>query len=73
MAIAALAAQGHTAQLRTYLHGAIQAGIDPDKIQDVLVMMVVYSGFPSALMSLDEWRKVRQSYPSDTDEPKVGQ
>ena len=73
VAIAALAAQGHTAQLRTYLHGAVQAGIDSDKIQDLLVMMVVYSGFPSALMSLAEWRKVRESYPAETASQKVGQ
>jgi len=73
VAIAALAAQGHTTQLRTYLHGAVQAGIDSDKIQDLLVMMVVYSGFPSALMSLAEWRKVRESYPAETGSQKVGQ
>ena len=62
VAITALAAQGHTAQLRSYLHGAVQAGVDGDKIQDALAMMVVYSGFPAALMALDEWRKVRESH-----------
>ena len=53
---------GHVAQLRSYLHGALQAGIDPDKLQDTLVMIVVYAGFPTALMALDEWRKVRDSH-----------
>jgi 4-carboxymuconolactone decarboxylase len=62
VAISALATGGHVAQLRSYLHGALQAGIDPDKLQDTLVMIVVYAGFPTALMALDEWRKVRDSH-----------
>ena len=62
VAVSALAAGGNILQLRSYLHGAVQAGIDPDKLQDALVMMVVYAGFPGALMALEEWRKVRESH-----------
>jgi alkylhydroperoxidase/carboxymuconolactone decarboxylase family protein YurZ len=68
VAISALATGGHVAQLRSYLHGAQQAGIDPDKIQDALMMIVVYAGFPAALMALDEWRKVRDSHTEPTAE-----
>ena len=62
VAITALAANGHALQLRSYFHGALQAGIDPDKIQDALVMMVVYAGFPGTLTVLAEWRAVRESH-----------
>ena len=62
VALTALGARGQVMQLRSYLHGALQAGLDPDKIQDALVMLVVYSGFPNALNVLAEWRSVRSSY-----------
>ena len=62
VALTALGANGHVLQLRSYLHGALQAGVDPDKIQDALVMQVVYSGFPNALTVLAEWSSVRGSH-----------
>jgi 4-carboxymuconolactone decarboxylase len=62
VAIGALAAGGHTTQLRTYLHGALQAGIAEEKIQEVLMMMVVYAGFPPAVTAMDLWQSVRRSY-----------
>ena len=62
VALTALGTSGQTLQLRSYLHGALQAGMDPDKIQDALVMLVVYSGFPNALTVLAEWRAVRNSH-----------
>ena len=62
VAVTALGAKGQVMQLRSYLHGALQAGLDPDKIQDALVMLVVYSGFPDALNVLAEWRSVRTSH-----------
>src|SRR5579859_3925583 len=52
VAITALAATEHPAQLRNYLHGAFEAGISARKIREALVMMVVYAGFPTALTSL---------------------
>lgn len=62
VALTALGSTGQVMQLRSYLHGALQAGLDPDKIQDALVMLVVYSGFPNALTVLAEWRSVRDSH-----------
>jgi 4-carboxymuconolactone decarboxylase len=54
VAIAALAATGRSNQLRNYLHGALQDGIAPARIREVLRMMVVYAGFPLAIESLVE-------------------
>ena len=62
VALSALGANGNLLQLRSYLYGALQAGMDPDKIQDALVMLVVYSGFPNALTVLAEWHSVRNSH-----------
>jgi 4-carboxymuconolactone decarboxylase len=70
VAISALAATEHPAQLRNYLHGALQAGISARKIHEALLMMVVYAGFPTALTSLVVWKEVlgaarRQGVPVD--------
>ena len=62
VALTALGSTGQVMQLRSYLHGALQAGLDPDKIQDALVMLVVYTGFPNALTVLAEWRSVRSTH-----------
>jgi 4-carboxymuconolactone decarboxylase len=56
VAITALATQGATTQLRNYLHGALQDGIDPDRIREALVMLVVYVGFPTAIQALAVFR-----------------
>lgn len=61
IAIAALVATDHTAMLKNYLHGAIQSGIDPVKVQEAIVMMTVYGGFPAAIGGLMEWRDVIRS------------
>ena len=61
VAITALAATEHPAQLRNYLHGALDAGISARKIHEALVMLVVYIGFPAAIVSLSTWREVVES------------
>lgn len=58
VAITALASNKNGSQLRNYLHGAVQAGVDPQKIHEALVMLVVYCGFPVALQSLMVWKEV---------------
>jgi 4-carboxymuconolactone decarboxylase len=58
VAIGALVATEHPNQLRNYLHGALQNGIDPIKVHETIVMMCVYGGFPAALEGLMEWRDV---------------
>ena len=58
VAITALAATEHPAQLRNYLHGALEARVPTRKIHEALVMMVVYAGFPAALTGLAIWKEV---------------
>jgi alkylhydroperoxidase/carboxymuconolactone decarboxylase family protein YurZ len=58
VAITALAAGEHPAQLKNYLHGALQDGTPPEKIHEALLMLVVYCGFPTALTALSQWRSV---------------
>ena len=53
VAVIALAVQGHHAQLKNYLHGAIQDGISEAKLRQALTMLVVYAGFPVAIQALD--------------------
>jgi 4-carboxymuconolactone decarboxylase len=52
VAISALAALGHHAQLRNYIHGALQGGIPEPKIREALRMLTVYAGFPVAIGAL---------------------
>jgi 4-carboxymuconolactone decarboxylase len=61
VAIAALGATGHTDQLRNYLWGWLHEGLDPRKIQEALVMMGVYGGFPTMLTALVCWREVKDA------------
>lgn len=61
VAIVALGATGHTDQLRNYLWGALHEGMDPRRIQEALVMLGVYAGFPTMLTALVCWREVRDS------------
>lgn len=62
VAIVSLASCGQQSQLRNYLHGALQAGIAPQRIQESLKMLVVYVGFPVAIAALDTFREVRAKY-----------
>jgi 4-carboxymuconolactone decarboxylase len=62
VAITALAAQGATTQLRNYLHGALQDGMDPDRIREALVMLVVYVGFPTALGALGVFKEALEAH-----------
>ena len=62
VAITALAAQGNSAQLRNYLHGALQDGMPPGKIHEAMLMLVVYCGFPTALGALGVWKEVHTSH-----------
>jgi 4-carboxymuconolactone decarboxylase len=58
VAIASLASLGHLAQLRNYLHGALQDDIPEAKIHETLMMLCVYAGFPAALTALHNWKEV---------------
>jgi 4-carboxymuconolactone decarboxylase len=58
VAIVALAATNKPGQLKNYLHGALQDGMDPRRIHEALVMLVVYVGFPTALQAMVVWQEV---------------
>jgi len=62
VALTALAVGGHTAQLRNYLHGALQDGFEPEKLREALVMTLVYAGFPQAIASLVTLKEVLASH-----------
>lgn len=62
VAITALAATGHTVQLRNYLHGALQAGIAQTRIHEWLAMLVPYVGFPSTVKAMTVWKEVSASH-----------
>lgn len=59
IAITALAVQN--GPIRNYLHGAIQAGIDPKRIHETLVMLTPYAGFATAMDALQVWGDVVRS------------
>jgi 4-carboxymuconolactone decarboxylase len=61
VAIVSLAATEKPNQLRNYLHGALQAGMDPRRIHEALLMLVVYVGWPATLQSLIIWQEVVRS------------
>jgi 4-carboxymuconolactone decarboxylase len=61
VAIVALAATEKPNQLRNYLHGALQDGMDPRRIHEALLMLVVYVGWPTTLQSLIVWQEVVRS------------
>jgi 4-carboxymuconolactone decarboxylase len=61
VAIVSLAVLGRPDQLRSYLFGAIRAGMPHEKVQQALAMICVYAGFPAALNAIVLWREVRES------------
>ena len=63
VAIAMLAALGGSPnQLGAYLHGALQDGIPPEKVHEVLAMTSVYAGFPKLMQALDQWTSVKSAH-----------
>lgn len=61
VAIVALAATNKPNQLRNYLHGALQDGIEPIRIHEAITMLVVYVGFPTVLEAMATWQSVVRS------------
>lgn len=58
VAIVALAAREQHTQLRNYLHGALQDGVDARRIHEALLMLVVYIGFPAGIAALAAFKDV---------------
>jgi 4-carboxymuconolactone decarboxylase len=46
--IAMMAAAGHPNELRVHLQGALKNGCNTDEIQEVLLLLAMYCGIPSA-------------------------
>lgn len=48
--VAALAAMGNAQpQLKVHIHAALNVGISPLEISEIMILMSVYAGFPAAL------------------------
>lgn len=54
VAIGMLAATTRRNQLKNYLHGALQNGIEAAELREVMKMVTVYAGFPAAIEALLE-------------------
>ena len=51
--VAALTAMGTAApQLRVHVEGALNVGVTPDEVVEVMIQMGLYAGFPAALNGL---------------------
>lgn len=51
--VAALTAMGNAApQLKVHIGGALNVGVKPEEIVEVIMQMAVYAGFPAALNGL---------------------
>jgi len=51
--VAALTAMGNAApQLKVHIGGALNVGVTPEEIVEVIMQMAVYAGFPAALNGL---------------------
>lgn len=61
VAITALAALGNHAQLRNYLHGALQGGVTEGAVRQALSMLTVYAGFPVGIQALNVLKAVLDS------------
>ncbi|MBE8713629.1 carboxymuconolactone decarboxylase [Sphingobacterium sp. KB22] len=57
--VAALTAMGNAQpQLKVHLHGALNTGSTINEIKEVILQMVVYSGFPNSLNSMNAFKEV---------------
>lgn len=57
--VAALTAMGNAApQLKVHIGGALNVGVTPAEIVEVIMQMAVYAGFPAALNGLFAAREV---------------
>ena len=52
-ALAALVALGHKAQARTHILASLNAGATRQEVQEVIIQMLVYAGFPATLGGIE--------------------
>jgi 4-carboxymuconolactone decarboxylase len=48
-------------QLRTYLHSALNLGVDPGEVQEVLIQCSVFAGFPATVNAMELFRDVLEA------------
>lgn len=63
--VAALTALGNAKpQLKVHINAALNVGVNPEELKEIMILMSVYSGFPTALngtFALDEVLKERSA------------
>jgi len=59
-ALAAVTMLGRNAQIRTHILASLNAGATRAEVQEVILQMVVYGGFPTALGGLEVLEQVFQ-------------
>lgn len=64
--VAMLIAQGKQKELEGHLRGALNNGVTPDEIKEMLLHSVAYCGFPSALDAFRTAAAVLDAQPSKT-------
>ena len=65
--IAMLAAAGNrTELLKLHISGALAAGLPVEQIEEVLIQLSVYAGFPTALSAFAVLREAKTAVPSET-------
>lgn len=72
VAIAHLCAGKHVGPLRSYLRGALEAGIPTRKLHEVVLMSVVYCGWAIGLDALAVWKQVLSESGRSLDDDSVG-
>ncbi|MED1738589.1 carboxymuconolactone decarboxylase family protein [Bacillus swezeyi] len=50
--VAGLTALGNTEQLKFYINGALNVGWSQEEIVEVMMQMIIYSGFPNGLNTI---------------------
>ncbi|MEC2065776.1 carboxymuconolactone decarboxylase family protein [Bacillus inaquosorum] len=50
--VAGLTALGNTQQLKFYINGALNVGWTQEELIEVMMQMIIYSGFPNALNTI---------------------
>ncbi len=56
--VAALAAMGHTAQLKVHVQAALNVGVTKVEIVEIILQMALYAGFPAAINAMQAAREV---------------
>ncbi len=56
--VAALAALGHTSQLKVHVQAALNVGVRREEIAEIILQMALYAGFPAAINAMQAAKEV---------------